>query len=243
MDDFDKILEQLKDSSGELKHNFHVLEEIIPIEEQMRYFNYSKRVRASREYVDKDYLMARLFSPDSDMEDRRYCLVMLSGIIDIGAYRAIETFHSSPLNEELRHWSAMALVESRILIDSDLSGEQQVLVSTGLGGINNSLRFFSIAASKDRSDFNELQREIIDREFRFGLDHNQIVTEEFVIRGNYARLMLLSDLKHDLRSIIAEIIRECNEFGDFMDEKFMLTNVKTFDDNEIERLLTKKPDL
>jgi len=240
MDEFDKILEQLKDASGELKHNFHVLEDIIPIEEQMKYFNYSKRVHTSQEYVDRDYLIARLFSPDSDIEDRRYCLVMLAGIVDIGAYRAIETFHSSPADVELKDWSAMALVESRILIDSDLSGEPQILVSTGLGGINGSLRFFSIVASKDRAEFNALQREIIDREFKFGLEHNRIVIEEFIIINNYARLMLLSDLKHDLRSIMAEIIIECNELGDFLDEKFMLTNIKTFNDNEIERLLTKK---
>lgn len=242
MDEFDKILEQLKDSSGELKHNFRVLEEIVPIEEQMHYFDYSKRVRNSREYINRDYLIGRLFSPDSDIEDRRYCLVMLAGIVDIAAYRAIETFHSSPLDPELKNWSAMALTESRILIDSDLSGEQQILVSTGLGGSNNSLRFFSIVASKDRTDFNDLQREIIDREFRFGLEHNQITIEDFSIKENYARLLLLSDLKHDLRSILSKIIKECNELGDFLDEKFMLTNVKAFDDTEIERLLKKKPD-
>lgn len=242
MDEFDKILEQLKDSSGELKHNFRVLEEIVPIEEQMHYFDYSKKVRNSKEYVNRDYLIARLFSPDSDVEDRRYCLVMLAGVVDIAAYRAIETYHSSPLDPELKNWSAMALTESRILIDSDLSGEQQIFVSTGLGGSNNSLRFFSIIASKDRVDFNDLQHEIIDREFRFELEHNQIAIEDFTIKENYARLMLLSDLKHDLRNILTKIIKECNELGDFLDEKFMLTNVKAFDDTEIERLLKKKPD-
>jgi len=240
MDDFDKILKQLKDSSGELKHNLHVLEEIVPIEEQMKYFEYSKNARNPHEHINRDYLVARLFSPDSDIEDRRYCLVMLAGLVDIGAYRSIETFHSSPLDSGLKNWAALALMESRILLDSDFSGEQQYMVSTGLGGSAGLLRFFSIIPSTDRSDFTDLQRQIIEREFNFELKHDNIIIEEFVIKNNYTRLMVLSDLNHNLRNVFSNIIKECNELGNFLDEKFMLTNIRKYDDNEIKKLLQNK---
>ena len=241
MDDFDSIINQLKDSSGELKHNLHVLEEIIPIEEQMRYFEYSKRIRAEHEYVNRDYLIARLFSPDVDeIEDKRYCLSMLAGLIDIAAYRCIETYHSSPLEPELANWSALALMESRILLDSDLSGEKQFLVSTGLGGMKGMLRFFVVVATKNRTDFTELQYEVVNREFNFGFNHENIVIEDFSIKNNYFKIILLSGLNHDLKVIIRDIVAECNELGDFLDSKFLLTNVRLFQDSEIEKLLQNR---
>ncbi|HBK30019.1 MAG TPA: hypothetical protein DDZ78_00130, partial [Porphyromonadaceae bacterium] len=86
-----------------------------------------------------------------------------------GAYRSIETYHSSPLEPELQNWSSMALVSSRIVLNSDLSGQQQIYISSGLGGQDKKLRFFALFAAKDRLPFTALQREIIEREFRFQL--------------------------------------------------------------------------
>lgn len=240
MDRFDEIINKLKDSSGALKQNFHLLEEIIPLEEQMKYFEYSQRVRDEKDYVNRDFLVARLFAPDLDVEERRYNLSMLAGLIDIAAYRALETYHSSPLEAELAHWSALALIESRMLINTDLSGEKQLLVSTGLGGSNGMLRFFAIVASKDRSDFSELQQSIIDREFKFAFEKNEIIVEMFELKHNYLKILLLSGLSNDLRKIFENAILECNQLGDFLDERFMLTNVRQFDDQQIDDLLKEK---
>lgn len=237
MDRFDEILDRLKDSSGGLKHNLHLLEEIVPIEEQMKYFEYSQRIREEKDYVNRDLLVAHLFSPDMHIEEKRYSLSMLAGLIDIGAYRAIETYHSSPLEPELANWSALALLESRILIDTDLSGEKQLLVSTGLGGVNGMLRFFAIVASKDRSDFSDFQQSVIDREFKFTFEQNEIIVEKFDIKHNYLKILLLSKLNNDLKQVFSNAVSECNQFGDFLDEKFMLTNVRQFDDHQIDGLL------
>ncbi|MFR9166974.1 MAG: hypothetical protein ACLVKO_12475 [Dysgonomonas sp.] len=241
MDNFDNILNQLKDSSGELKDNLHIMEDIVPIEEQMKYFEYSNRTRAEHPHENRNRLIGLLFSPDVDIETKRYCLSILAGMVDIAAYRALETYHSSPLEPELAHWAALAHVESRILLDSELSGEQQFFVSTGLGGVDGKLRFFAIVASKDKSaEFTDLQKEIIDREFKFRFEHDNIIAEEFEIKENYVKILFLADLKHNTKSIFQEIITECNALGDFLDEKFMLTNVKRFTDSEIEKILTDK---
>jgi len=240
MDNFDEILNQLKDSSGELKDNLHILEEIIPIEEQMKYFEYSKRIKENQGYVDRNYLVALLFSPEVRLEEKRYSLTVLAGLADIAAYRSIETYHSSPLEPELAHWSALALIESRILIDSDLSGEKQFLISTGLGGLNGRLRFFAVVVTKDRSDYNDLQKEMLRREFKFEFEREKITVEDFSVLGNHLTILLLSDLKRDLKSIFWNVITECNQFGDYIDEKFLLTNVKQFNETEIQRLISRK---
>lgn len=242
MKEFEKMLNQLRDSSGELKANMHLLNEIVPVEEQMKYFEYSKYVQSNKDNMglDRNYLIAKLFTPEIDLEDRRYYLSVLAGIVDVAAYRAIETYHSSPLEPELANWSAMALAESKILLDADLSGEKHFFVSTGLGGKDNKLRYFSVIASSDRSNFNEFQRETLLRELQFAFTTHNIEVESIEIKSNYLKMFLLCGLNQDAHICIENAIKECNEMGHFVDDQFLLTNVKKIDDTEIEELLKKR---
>jgi len=240
MSNFDDILNQIKDSSGELKDNLHIMEEIVPIEEQMKYFDYSKRIRTEQSYVDRDGLIIKLFDTRVGIEEKRHILSTLAGIIDVVSYRAIETYYHGPVEPELVNWAALALVESRILIDSDLSGEKQFLVSTGLGGSAGRLRFFSVAATRNQGDFSDLQKEIVNREFKFQFEIEDVIIEEFGFGKNFVKMMILPNLKKDIKIIISNIIAECNQYGDFLDEKFILTNVRTFRNDEIEKLLKNK---
>ncbi len=242
MKEFEKMLNQLRDSSGELKANMHLLNEIVPVEEQMKYFEYSKYVQSNKENtgLDRNYLIAKLFTPEVGVEDRRYYLSALAGIVDVAAYRAIETYHSSPLEPELANWSAMALTESKILLDADLSGEKQFFVSTGLGGKQGKLRYFSVIASADRSDFNDFQKETLLRELQFAFKTHNIVVETIEPKTNYIKMFLLCGLNQDGHICIENTIKECNEMGHFVDDQFLLTNVKEIEDSEIEELLKKK---
>lgn len=242
MKEFEKMLNQLRDSSGELKANMHLLNEIVPVEEQMKYFEYSKYVQSNKDNtgLDRNYLIAKLFTPEIDIEDRRYYLSALAGIVDVAAYRAIETYHSSPLEPELANWSAMALAESKILLDADLSGEKQFFVSTGLGGKNGRLRYFSVIASADRSNFNEFQKETLLRELQFAFKTHNIEVESIEIKTNYLKMFLLCGLNQDGHECIENAIHECNEMGHFLDDQFLLTNVKHIGDTQIEELLKKK---
>jgi len=242
MDNFDKMLDQLRDSSGEMKANMHLLNEIVPVEEQMRYFQYSKYVQSNNEKnnLDRNYMIAKLFTPDIDVEDKRYYLSVLAGIVDVAAFRAIETYHSSPLEPELAYWSTLALAESKILLDADLSGEKQFFVSTGLGGKEKKLRYFSVIASSDREAFSDFQKETLLRELQFQFEQSEIEIEKLDIKGNYLKMFILCGLSHDAKECVQKAIDEANQFGQFIDSHFLLTNVKQIDDHEIEQLLEKK---
>ncbi len=241
MEKFDKMLNQLRDSSGELKDNMHMLNEIVPVEEQMKYFEFSKYIQNNKEKdnLDRNYLIARLFTPEVEIEDKRYYLSVLAGIVDVAAYRAIEAYHKSPLEAELSHWSALALAESKILLDGELSGEKQFFVSTGLGGKDKKLRFFSVIATADRSDYTEFQRETFLRELQFQFEKDDIDLENIEIKGNYIKILLLCGLNHDARLSVEKTISEANLYGEYIDNHFLLTNVKQIDDEEIEKLLKK----
>lgn len=239
MNDFDKILNQLKNSSGEMKPNMHMLNEIVPVEEQMKYFQYSKYVQSQDKQMqpDRNYMISHLFTPEINIEDKRYYLSVLAIIGDIPSYRAIETYHSSPLEEELTNWSALALVESRILLDADLSGEKQFFVSTGLGGKEGKLRYFAVIASADRSAFSDFQNETFLKELKFAYQASDIELESIDFKSNYVKFFLLCGLNHDPRACTEQVIAECNTMGYFIDKRFILTNVKLINDTEIEKLL------
>lgn len=236
----DDILANLRKTlSEEGVDSFHILEELIPIEEQIEYFRYFEKIRLENEPFERDHEISLLFSPDVSIERKKLSLCKLASVPDIGAYRSIETYHSSPLEPELKNWSAMALVSSRIVLSSDLSGHQQIYISSGLGGHEKKLRFFALFATADRKPFTDLQKEIVEREFRFQLEMSDIEIEKFEIHDNYFTLLILFSFEIDVKSILNAAISECNQYGNFLDERYLFTNLKILSEQEIERLLSK----
>lgn len=237
-DDLLKNLRQTLSKQG--IESFHVLEDLVPIEEQMEYFRYFARLRRENTPFVCDEEIAILFSADETIERKKTSLSRLASIPDVAAYRAIETYHSSPLEPELFNWSSMSLVGSRIILSSDLSGQQQIYVSSGLGGHEKKLRFFGLFTTTDRRPLTDLQKKIVDREFRFQLKLADVEIEKFNMKDNYFTLLMLFPLDSDVHSSINAAVNEINQYGNFLDPKFLFTNVKILSDSEIKQLLEKK---
>ena len=237
----DDLLAKLRETLNEQGiDSFHILEELIPIEEQMEYFRFFDRLRKENNPFVRDEEVAILFSPDQSIERKKRSLTLLASIPDVGAFRSIETYHSSPLEPELVHWSAMALVSSRIVLSSDLSGQQQVYISSGLGGQDKKLRFFGLFTTNERQELTDLQKEIVEREFFFQLQKADVVIEKFEIKDKYFTILMLFSFDKDVKSILNAAINECNQYGNFIDRKFLFTNVKVLNEKEIDNLLQKK---
>lgn len=241
MSEHDDLLAKLRQTLNEQGiDSFHILEDLVPIEVQMEYFRYFERLRKENNPFVRDEEVAILFSPEASIERKKRALTLLASIPDVGAYRSIETYHSSPLEPELLHWSSMALVSSRIILSSDLSGYQQVYISSGLGGQDKKLRFFTLFTTTDRQSFTDLQKEIVEREFTFQLKKADVVIEKFEIRENYFTILMLFPFNKDGRTSLNEAVTECNQYGNFLDTKFLFTNVKMLSEKEIEKMLEKK---
>jgi len=231
-----KLRETLKEQGID---SFHILEDLVPIEEQMAYFRYFDRLRKENNLFVRDEEVAILFSPDESIDRKKRSLTLLASIPDVGAYRSIETYHSSPQDPELFHWSSMALVSSRIILSSDLSGQQQVYISSGLGGHDKKLRFFALFTTKNRQALTDLQKEIVEREFFFQLRKAEVEIEQFEMKNKYFTFLMLFPFDRDVRSSLNAAITECNQYGDFLDLKFLFTNVKVLNEEEIENILQK----
>lgn len=244
MSEKDDILGRLRQTLTEQGiESFHILEELVPIEEQMEYFRYFEKLRRDNLPFVRDEEVLILFSPTESVERKKMSLSRLASIPDVGAYRSIETYHSSPLEPELKNWSAMALVSSRIVLNSDLSGQQQIYISSGLGGHEKKLRFFSLFTTLKREIFTTLQKEIVEREFKFQLEKSDVEIEKFEVHDNYFTILMLFPFDIDIKSSLNAAVNECNQYGNFLDTRYLFTNVKVLSEKEIESLLQNKPEI
>ena len=241
MSGHDDLLERLRQTLDEQGiDSFHILEDLVPIETQMDYFRHFDNLRNENPSFDRDDEVNILFSLEESIDRKKRSLTLLASIPDVAAYRSIETYNNNPTDSELAHWSSMALVSSRIILSSDLSGQQQIYISSGLGGQDKKLRFFSLFTTTDRQELTDSQKEMVEREFNFHLQKTDAVIERFDIKDNYFTILMLFSFDEDVKSSLNAALHECNQFGSFLEPKFLFTNVKILNEGEIEALLKKK---
>ena len=106
------------------------------------------------------------------MEERKSILKNLASIDSIDAFRAIEKYNQSPL-PELKEWTILSLQQSRMIIQSSLLDEQQVFISTGLGGKKDKLRYFLIFPYHHPIEsLHEYQISALKNELEFNISKN-----------------------------------------------------------------------
>ncbi len=232
----ENIFNQIKSIIGNNSPTFNILEEQIDIDLQLEYFEYSKNYIDSDENYSIDELKQILFEETAFEEEKKTALVKLAIINDVAAYRTIERFVQTQ-TDNLKNWALLAFQESRMLIESTLLDEKQVFISTGLGGKGSKLRYFVVLTAVNNTPLNDIQKKIIKSEFDFALKKNDSELEEIVFDDYLATLMVIVPLNKSIRDIFKEAAKECNLFGNFLNNNFIVTNVKALSTQEIKDFL------
>ena len=237
------VFKKFRDSFSKMDGHFHILEQRVPVELQMEYFKYSEQVRKERakpDLNDMDYTAFResLSNPGSTTDYKKYILSMLATSREVKAYRMLEDYVQHP-DEDVSNWAYMALMESRISLESELSDEKQIYISTGLGGKGEKLRFYVLMLSRDRKPFLEYQRKVIEREFAYFLPKADCEIERLTIGEQYVELVFLIPVRADIKLTLDKVINECNQYGDFLSDIFTITNVKELTEQEVTDIINK----
>ncbi len=235
----ENIYDRIQEILGESPGSFSILEEKIDIDLQMEYFEQS---RSHRKNLDEEAVlrdMNEIYNPDCNVEQKKELLACLASIEKVEAYRFIENYLRQD-HAEIRNWAILALQESRMLLESKLLEENQVFISTGLGGKGSKLRYFLVLIRKDKGRFSELQKKIIRNEFEIALNDHDSEIEKIDYMGHFATLGVIVPLKVPLKDIFRGAIWECNQYGDFLRSNFIVTNVRELDMDEIEDFLRKQ---
>ncbi len=231
--DEENIFDKIEELFGKKPDNFNIIEQQIDIQIQFDYFEESKKVKSNppkpeEVLAEKDLL----FDKDIDIEEKKRILIRLASIDSIEAYRTIESYIPSA-EKEIKDWAVLALQESRSMIESSLLNESQIIISTGLGGKGKKLRYFSVLASVTKNEFTDLQKKLIEKELAFSLKKNDGELEKIEFKQHYAIILSLVPIMVSIKNIIKSVVDECNQIGNFIDEKFIVTNVKEFSLDEI----------
>lgn len=240
------VFKRFRDSFDRMDGHFHILEQRVPVPTQMEYFKYSEQVRRARvnpglaeeEYAD---FLEKLSDPEVTTDHKMYILSMLATTRQVKAYRMLEDYAQHP-DDDVKDWAYMALLESRISLESELSDEKQIYISTGLGGKGEKLRFYVLMLSRDRNTFEEYQRRVIEREFAFYLEKANCVIERLTIYDEYVELVFLISVRADIKFTLDRVIHECNLYGNFLSGNFTITNVKEMTEEEVYDIILKNED-
>lgn len=235
-----ELFDKLRELSGLFSDKFNVIDEPIDMKLQMAYFKRSKKIKSSpaAENIDLEKI-GNLHNPDLDAEQIKDNMILLSSVDDPKAYRILEEF-SKDTENPLHQWALMALQESKMLIEGNLLDERQIFVSTGLGGHGNLLRYFVALIGNNIEEFMPYQQHVVQSEFETALKNNRSELERIEFQDKYAALTVLMPLNVPFHQILLDAVEECNQYGDFLQSDFLVTNVKMLSFDEIRDIVRKK---
>ncbi|MDR0769446.1 MAG: hypothetical protein LBE71_06070 [Dysgonamonadaceae bacterium] len=231
----DDILKGLQQSLGGLKGQLHFMDTSIPVEKQMEYFRYAENVRNNSRPTSVEEQINVLLSSESSPIELKYALAYLAVSGDVKAFRVIESYSKEHPNE----WAAIALMQAKITLETELSGEKHIFISTGLGGKGDKLRFAALFKSNYLRTFSNYQKDLIAKETLYAIEQQGGEMEKITIGENYFSILFLVHISVSVKSMFENVINECNQYGDFIDNGFIVTNVKAFSEDDIKRELNK----
>lgn len=232
---YEKISEILGGSPGHLK----ILEQQIDMDLQMEYYDCSMRIREEKSDEWALEHMQYLSEPDYSVDVKKEILARMASTERVDCFRAIEDFLEDA-KEPLLSWAILALNESKMMIESKILDENQVFISTGLGGKDEKLRYFVVLMTRTRVNLTSSQKMVIKNEFELILKKFDAEMEEANFSGYLATILFLLPMNHSLKSVFKEAIDECNRYGNFLNDDFIVTNVRVLSFGEIEDFLDRK---
>ena len=241
MEEHENLYEKIREILGGSPAKLKILEQQIDMDLQMEYYECSRKIREEKDEKWAWENMQYLEEPGYSEDVKKEILARLASIAKVECYRAIESFMNSA-EESLRSWAILSLNESRMVLESKIMDENQVFISTGLGGKDEKLRYFVVLMTRSRIDLSETQQMVINNEFGFILKKFDAEVEELHFSGSLATILLLLPMNHSLKTVFKEAIDECNRYGDFLNDDFIVTNVRVLSFQEIEEFLERRND-
>lgn len=216
-----------------LPENFSILEEPIDIIVQQEYFEFSQEIDG---LLDSDQLKETVLGlQQEELASHRTHLIRLARTNNVDAYYAIVAYREKCANKKMKAWATLAMQESRMAIESDLLDDSHlVFVSTGLGGKGQNIRFFMVAILRDlTAEYTPMQKKLLRTELSFQISSNGGEVEKIRFAESYAICTFLYPLKNPLQELLFNVVNECNQYGDFLREELLCTNIKKLSLKEI----------
>lgn len=231
--------EDIRKFLNELPDTFDIMEEEIDLQTQKEYLDYSHSFDRG-ELTEKETVNMGniLFDTKTELEDRKKVLTLLAHLGTITAFRQIEKYYKQP-DKELKQWTALALQECKMFLESTLTDQSIGFISSGLGGLNDKLRYFFLVLSISNKPFTTTQTDIIKGEFNLAAKNLNCVVEAIDPSDLFVGLTVLVPMDVAVGTFIETGIKKCNELGNFVFEHYYVTNQEIPNKSEIPDIIKK----
>uniref|UniRef100_UPI00321693B1 hypothetical protein n=1 Tax=uncultured Draconibacterium sp. TaxID=1573823 RepID=UPI00321693B1 len=236
----DKYYKNIQKALEDLPENFSILEEQIDVGIQMKYFEFTKKLREKDIAKECFEERERLFDKEVGEERKKEILISIAVFDDVKAYRTLEKYVQEA-EGELKQWAILALQESRMLMHSSLLDEHQVFISTGLGGKGQKLRYYVVFLNKATGEMlSATQQKLLKNELIFELKKHDGEFESMDFLEGFSSSLVMLPLQVEIKQVFQNVIEECNQYGGFLQEDLIITNVKILSRSEIIQLIHQK---
>ncbi|GHT10306.1 hypothetical protein FACS1894156_4330 [Bacteroidia bacterium] len=217
--------------------NVHILESQVGIDAQM---NYIKLMVTTQKHPKTDAeietVQQQLQNAKTTLLNKKRALVKLSKVDKVEVLRYLQHY-AKDAHDDLRQFAQLAVFHNQLLIESAFLHEPQIVVSTGMGGKNGCLRYFVGLIPASRKPLSATQKSVIKKEFAYVLgEYDASIDGEIDFEGKFPKFMMLLPFKMHPATVLTKSIELCNELGEFLKDSAIVSNVKPFTDEEIEKI-------
>lgn len=229
--------EQIRKFFESLPDKFNLLEEGIDLETQKEYIDLSHRFERG-ELTEEETLNlgAILLNPKTPIEAKKKALSLLTHLGTILAFRQIEKYRNDP-DQELKQWSALALQECKMFLESELMEESSGFIASGMGGLHDRLRFYFLILPSTERAFKSTEKNIIKDEITLVSKNLNSIVEFFDFSDTFVGMIVLIPMDVAVGTFIETGIKNCNELGNFVFEHYYVTNQGIPDEAEIKDII------
>jgi len=239
----DNLYEHIRQILGTDFKVAQILEREIPLADQMDFIEKSDALKASSfpttSEISNVAILGELLLRETEELKMMDILVRLANIQSPKAYRLIEDFEQNA-DGKIKNWAYLALQSLRVKLESFFLEENAILVSSGLGGKDNKLRYFAAFSLLNVDFFTSSQMKVIQSEVYFFSEKNMAVVENIHFFINYVSIEILLPLDISIRSFFADIIHSCAELGLDMNKRMVITNTRKMSNQEVIEYFNQK---
>jgi hypothetical protein len=235
----DNIYDKIKEFLGNLTGNVAIMEHRIDADVQLEYNQLAEQEMDLSNPADILQKKDTLNSSGYSLEYKKKYLVELAKIGSVESHKILQNYITLP-DKELEGWAMLAFQENKMLLESNLLDENQILISTGLGGKGMKLRYFTVLQTLTGRLFSDYEKKLIKSEMRFCLKNNHGELESIHFSREFCRILSVIPLQIPIQPLFDRVIEECNLYGNFLDQECLITNVKILSGSQIRNLMARK---
>ncbi|WP_446007829.1 hypothetical protein [Candidatus Electrothrix sp.] len=194
------------------------------------------------EWLDPQPDYAMLLRQGQELSGRALSLAQKKNILaqlarwgTVDAYQLVQKYCKC-CDSSLEPWSQVALYECRMRMESDLLDEPVGLISTGLGGDGERLRYIFVLALQAECPGEEKQQEMREALDMVCRKHRSRV-EELQFHPSYLFVQVLVPIDVAAGKVIEGSIARLNRQEEQVGQNYMATNVAVPTEEEIQKFL------